>query len=222
MQNGPSNNSNSSNSLNNSSSNNSNKPDHTVDLKGAIIEWCKEDISKRRNVFEVSTILGLTILMQDDSLQISAEWFQEIKEVIEAFDMGGGCVERQGSVIGIGPPTSSTGGRRGLRNNNSGGFRGSVRGGGIATEPTMANGGQQQFEKRKMSGGEGSGSSSQVRKPEQAELVCTRYVISLMGAKCNKKECMLPIHNSKKYSLRISINLLKDDSIAWVGELCFD
>ena len=32
-----------------------NKPDHSVDLKGANIEWCNSDKSKRQNVFEVST-----------------------------------------------------------------------------------------------------------------------------------------------------------------------
>ena len=53
------------------------KPDHTVDLKGAAVNWCTGDKSKRSNVFEVSSsVLGLTILMQDESLQTSAEWYQ--------------------------------------------------------------------------------------------------------------------------------------------------
>ena len=30
------------------------KPEHCVDLKGASIEWCQGDKSKRSNVFEVS------------------------------------------------------------------------------------------------------------------------------------------------------------------------
>ena len=29
------------------------KPEHCVDLKGASIEWCQADKSKRSNVFEV-------------------------------------------------------------------------------------------------------------------------------------------------------------------------
>ena len=76
-----------------SDSSGSNKPEHCVDLKGARVEWCAGDKSKRSNVFEVSTVLGLTVLMQDDSLQTAAEWFQEIKEVIEGLgdrSVGGG------------------------------------------------------------------------------------------------------------------------------------
>ena len=61
------------------------KPEHCVDLHGARVEWCCERVSKRSNVFEVTNaVLGTTMLLQDDSLQVSAEWFQEIREVIEA------------------------------------------------------------------------------------------------------------------------------------------
>ncbi len=72
------------------------KPEHCVDLKGARVEWCAagggERKSKRSNVFEVTNpVLGLTMLLQDDSLQVSAEWFQEIREVIDALAaLGGG------------------------------------------------------------------------------------------------------------------------------------
>ena len=34
------------------------KPDYCIDLKGATVDWCSADKSKRSNVFEVSNILG--------------------------------------------------------------------------------------------------------------------------------------------------------------------
>jgi len=64
------------------------RPETTVDLKGACVEWSM-DKSKRANVFELSSVLlGTEILLQDDSLQTAAEWFQEIREVIEALGQG--------------------------------------------------------------------------------------------------------------------------------------
>ncbi|TRY76272.1 hypothetical protein TCAL_12003 [Tigriopus californicus] len=62
------------------------KPDHCIDLKGASVGWCTGDKSKRSNVFEVNTVLGVSILMQDDSLQMAAEWYQEIKEIMDRFN----------------------------------------------------------------------------------------------------------------------------------------
>ena len=51
------------------------------------VEWCTGDKSKRSNVFEVSSnILGMTILLQDDSLALAAEWYQDIREVIESLN----------------------------------------------------------------------------------------------------------------------------------------
>ena len=65
-------------------SGNNSKPDFCIDLKGAIVDWCSSEKSKRSNVFEVSSaILGTTVLLQDDSLAIAAEWFQEIQKIIE-------------------------------------------------------------------------------------------------------------------------------------------
>merc|ERR1711971_994571 len=60
-----------------------NKPDHSVDLKGANIEWCNSDKSKRQNVFEVSTaILEQKMLMQDDDFTVANDWFCQIENVI--------------------------------------------------------------------------------------------------------------------------------------------
>jgi hypothetical protein len=65
------------------------QPDHCIDLKGAKISWCTAgDKSKRSHVFEVTTLLSLTMLMQDDSLQVAAEWFEEVRQVVEAIKEG--------------------------------------------------------------------------------------------------------------------------------------
>ena len=61
-----------------------NKPDHCVDLKGANIEWCNSDKSKRSNVFEVSTFMEQKLLMQDDDFTIANDWFCQIENVIVA------------------------------------------------------------------------------------------------------------------------------------------
>lgn len=41
--------------------------------------WCAGDKSKRSHVFEVATVLSLTMLLQDDALQVAAEWFEEVR-----------------------------------------------------------------------------------------------------------------------------------------------
>lgn len=68
----------------------SSKPEHCIDLKGASVDWCTAgDKSKRSNVFEVSSaVLGVAVLMQDDSLQVAAEWFQEIRDMIQEIGLG--------------------------------------------------------------------------------------------------------------------------------------
>ena len=62
----------------------SNKPDYCVDLKGAYIEWCNSDKSKRSNVFEISTVLEQKLLMQDDDFTVANDWFCRIENVIVA------------------------------------------------------------------------------------------------------------------------------------------
>ncbi len=59
-----------------------NKPDHCVDLKGALIEWCNSDKSKRSNVFEVVTVLEQKMLLQDDDFSVANDWFSLIEHVI--------------------------------------------------------------------------------------------------------------------------------------------
>ena len=62
----------------------SNKPDYCVDLKGAYIEWCNSDKSKRSNVFGISTVLEQKLLMQDDEFTDANDWFCRIENVIVA------------------------------------------------------------------------------------------------------------------------------------------
>lgn len=62
----------------------SNKPDYCVDLKGAYIEWCNFDKSKRSNVFGISTVLEQKLLMQDDDFTDANDWFCRIENVIVA------------------------------------------------------------------------------------------------------------------------------------------
>ena len=61
------------------------KPDICVDLKGANVDWSPQH-SKRNNVFEVATLLGTTILLQDDYVHVAGEWFQEINKVIDTIN----------------------------------------------------------------------------------------------------------------------------------------
>jgi len=64
------------------STNNNCKPDQCVDLKGAAIEWCNSDKSKRLNVFEISTLLEQKLLLQDDDFTVANDWFSLIENVI--------------------------------------------------------------------------------------------------------------------------------------------
>lgn len=61
---------------------NNNKPDHCIDLKGAQIEWCNSDKSKRLNVFELLTVLDQKMLLQDDDFSVANDWFSLIEHVI--------------------------------------------------------------------------------------------------------------------------------------------
>ncbi|XP_035214956.1 rho GTPase-activating protein 27-like isoform X2 [Stegodyphus dumicola] len=57
------------------------KPELCIDLNGALVEWCP-DKSSRKNVFQISTVLGHQLLLQDDNAQTTKEWFDTIKAAI--------------------------------------------------------------------------------------------------------------------------------------------
>ncbi|KAF7987819.1 hypothetical protein HCN44_003682 [Aphidius gifuensis] len=58
------------------------KPDISVDLNGARIEL-GDRASSRKNVYIISTVLGLQVLIQSDNTLQSNEWYQDIDTVIK-------------------------------------------------------------------------------------------------------------------------------------------
>ncbi|XP_046743892.1 uncharacterized protein LOC124409951 isoform X2 [Diprion similis] len=63
------------------------KPDISVDLNGAIIEP-DDKVSSRKNVYIISTILGLQVLIQSDNATVANEWYKEIYDVIHNLPSG--------------------------------------------------------------------------------------------------------------------------------------
>nr|XP_056705344.1 rho GTPase-activating protein 9 [Euleptes europaea] len=63
----------------------SSRPESSVDLRGAHIEWAK-DLSSKRNVIHFRTVTGNEYLLQSDSEAISQGWYQAIKGVIRRLD----------------------------------------------------------------------------------------------------------------------------------------
>ncbi|XP_054859141.1 rho GTPase-activating protein 9 [Eublepharis macularius] len=61
------------------------RPESSVDLRGARIEWAK-DLSSKRNVIHFRTVTGNEYLLQSDSEAISQDWYQAIKGVIRRLD----------------------------------------------------------------------------------------------------------------------------------------
>ncbi|PRD22190.1 UNVERIFIED_CONTAM: Rho GTPase-activating protein 15 [Trichonephila clavipes] len=63
------------------------KPELCIDLNGALVEWCP-DKSSRKNVFQISTVLGHQLLLQDDNAQTTREWFETIQAAIMMLPSG--------------------------------------------------------------------------------------------------------------------------------------
>jgi hypothetical protein len=57
------------------------KPEITIELAGAVITWCPEK-SSRKNCFQVSTITGHQVLLQEECALVCKEWFDLIKSAI--------------------------------------------------------------------------------------------------------------------------------------------
>lgn len=64
-----------------------NKPELCVDLNGATIEWAAVK-SSRKGVFQVSTLLGVQLLLQDEDETNAVVWFNEIKRAIQRLPCG--------------------------------------------------------------------------------------------------------------------------------------
>ncbi|XP_070791084.1 rho GTPase-activating protein 9 [Pituophis catenifer annectens] len=61
------------------------RPESSVDLRGARIEWAR-DLSSKRNVFHFRTVTGNEYLLQSDNEAVSQDWYQAIKGVIQRLD----------------------------------------------------------------------------------------------------------------------------------------
>ncbi|XP_042311743.1 rho GTPase-activating protein 9 isoform X2 [Sceloporus undulatus] len=61
------------------------RPESSVDLRGARIDWAR-DLSSKRNVIHFRTVTGNEYLLQSDSEAVSQEWYQAIKGVIRRLD----------------------------------------------------------------------------------------------------------------------------------------
>lgn len=59
-----------------------------VDLNGATIEWAAVK-SSRKGVFQVSTLLGVQLLLQDEDETNVVVWFNEIKKAISRLPHSG-------------------------------------------------------------------------------------------------------------------------------------
>ncbi|CAG0907596.1 unnamed protein product, partial [Darwinula stevensoni] len=57
------------------------KPELCVDLNGSTLAW-SEGKSSRKYVFQVSTVLGLQLLLQADAQDTSRDWFSSIDHAI--------------------------------------------------------------------------------------------------------------------------------------------
>ncbi|XP_077347193.1 rho GTPase-activating protein 12 isoform X1 [Lithobates pipiens] len=61
---------------------NQSKPEFTVDLKGASVEWATKDKSSKKNVIEVKTNSGSEILIQSDNDNMIKEWYTALCNTI--------------------------------------------------------------------------------------------------------------------------------------------
>ncbi|XP_059585114.1 rho GTPase-activating protein 12 isoform X4 [Alligator mississippiensis] len=55
---------------------NQSKPEFTVDLRGAFIDWASKDKSSKKNVIELKTRQGTELLIQSDNDSLINEWFK--------------------------------------------------------------------------------------------------------------------------------------------------
>ncbi|XP_061852596.1 rho GTPase-activating protein 12 isoform X7 [Colius striatus] len=61
---------------------NQSKPEFTVDLKGALIEWASKDKSSKKNVIELKTRQGTELLIQSDNDSFINEWYKVLNYTI--------------------------------------------------------------------------------------------------------------------------------------------
>lgn len=67
------------------------RPEMSVDLNGALIDR-GDKVSSRKNVYIISTILGLQVLIQNDSTQQADSWLLAIQATIKNLVRGNSLV----------------------------------------------------------------------------------------------------------------------------------
>ncbi|TRY97381.1 hypothetical protein DNTS_032898 [Danionella cerebrum] len=63
----------------------SSRPESSVDLRGAQLQWAAE-LSSKRNVFKLRTVTGNEFLLQSDSDALIRDWYRSIQNIIHRLD----------------------------------------------------------------------------------------------------------------------------------------
>lgn len=61
------------------------KPESSVDLRGAILEWAR-DMSSKKNVIHLRMVTGNEFLLQSDNDSIISEWHQSLRKVLKRLE----------------------------------------------------------------------------------------------------------------------------------------
>ncbi|XP_040290194.1 rho GTPase-activating protein 12 isoform X5 [Bufo bufo] len=61
---------------------NQSKPEFTIDLKGASVEWASKDKSSKKNVIELKTLSGTDLLIQSENDNMIKEWYTALCNMI--------------------------------------------------------------------------------------------------------------------------------------------
>ncbi|CAL9687255.1 unnamed protein product [Knipowitschia caucasica] len=61
---------------------NQSKPEFTVDLRGASVEWASKDKSSKKHVIELKTRQGTELLIQSEIDSVVSEWFRALSDAI--------------------------------------------------------------------------------------------------------------------------------------------
>ncbi|XP_069086901.1 rho GTPase-activating protein 9 isoform X2 [Pleurodeles waltl] len=61
------------------------KPESSVDLRGAILEWAR-DMSSKKNVIHLRMVTGNEFLLQSDNESIIYEWHQSLRKVLQRLE----------------------------------------------------------------------------------------------------------------------------------------
>uniref|UniRef100_H3CTN3 Rho GTPase activating protein 12 n=1 Tax=Tetraodon nigroviridis TaxID=99883 RepID=H3CTN3_TETNG len=63
---------------------NQSKPEFTVDLRGASVEWASKDKSSKKHVLELKTRQGTELLIQSEIDSVITDWFRALSETVSS------------------------------------------------------------------------------------------------------------------------------------------